>query len=130
MRPRKSGQVTEVSATSGLYLAQSLLSEQKYADAIKLLEDPKVGPLALVRDGNAAASRPEFVVEVYKAALRAYVSVTPPEIEQAIAAMKGLEAAVAASGNGENDQLMRIYMSLAKALSEQLDETARGGAGG
>ncbi len=117
---RKSGDVTEVSATAGLYLAQSLLGEQKYDQAIELLVAPKVGPLTLVREGNPAAARPEFVVEVYKAALRAYVSVSPPEIDQAIAAMKGLEAAVAASGNPQSNQLMRIYVSLAKALSEQL----------
>jgi hypothetical protein len=117
---QKSGQVSEVTATSALYLAQSLLSEQKYAEAIKLLEEPKVGPLALVREGNAATALPEFVVEVYKAALRAFVSVSPPDIEQAIASMKGLESAVASGAGGESDQLMRIYMSLAKVLSEQL----------
>jgi tetratricopeptide (TPR) repeat protein len=117
---RKSGQVTEVSATAGLYLAQSLLSEGKFAEALALLEDPKVGPLTLVRERNAAAMRPEFIVEVYKAALRAYVSVTPPKIAQAIEAMKGLEGATAAGDDGQNDQRMRIYVSLAKALHEQL----------
>ena len=117
---RKSGQVNEVTATSGLYLVQSLLGDEKYTEAVKLLEDAKVGPLTLVRRGDSAAARPEYVVEVYKAALRAYVSVTPPQIDSAIAAMQGLEAAVGTSGAAQSDQLMRIYISLAKALSEQL----------
>jgi tetratricopeptide (TPR) repeat protein len=117
---RNSGQVSEVSATAGLYLAQSLLSEEKFAEAIDLLEDPKVGPLTLVHNRNAAATRPEFVVEVYKAALRGYVAVSPPKIAQAIDAMKGLDAATVAGGNAQNDQLMRIYISLAKGLNEQL----------
>ena len=124
---RKSGQVTEVSATAGLYLTQALLSEEKYAEAIKLLEAPKVGPLTLIRDGSEAAARPEYVVEVYKAALRAYVSATPPKIQPAIAAMKGLEAAVAAGGNTNPDQLMRIYISLAKALNEHLTKLRESG---
>lgn len=117
---RESGQVNEVTATSGLYLVQALMNDAKFAEAAELLEDPKVGPLTLVRDGNPAAARPEYVVEVYKAALRAYVSVSPPRIEQAIDTMKGLESASNASNGLPNDQLMRIYMSLAKALSDQL----------
>lgn len=119
---RKSGQVTEVAATAGLYLAQSFLSEEKFAEALALLEDPKVGPLTLVREREAAATRPEFVVEVYKAALRAYVSVTPPNIAQAIEAMKGLEGATISGEGEQNDQRMRIYVSLAKALHEQLSK--------
>jgi tetratricopeptide (TPR) repeat protein len=117
---RQTGRATEVSATAGLYLAQSLLDEEKYADAIALLEAPKVGPLTLVRDHSAAAARPEFAIEAYKAALRADVSATPPHISQAIEVMKELEAAVAAGSNAQGEQLMRIYLSLAKALDEQL----------
>lgn len=117
---RKSGDATEVSATAGLYLAQSLLSEGKFTEALELLDDPKVGPLTLVREGNAVATRPEFVLEVYKAALRAYVSVSPPKITEAIEAMQRLESVTVAGEGGQNDQRMRIYISLAKALHEQL----------
>ena len=87
----ESGQVTEVSATAGLYLAQSLLSEEKFAEAIELLEDPKVGPLTLVRNRNAAATRPSLSSKSTKRRCAAYVSVSPPKIAQAIDAMKGLE---------------------------------------
>ena len=107
-----------------MYLAQNQLSEGNYAEALRLLDEPKVGPLTLVREKHESAARPEFVVETYKAALRADVSVTPPRIEQAIDAMKGLEAAVAAGGTTRPDQLMQIYVSLAKSLSEQLAATA------
>ena len=124
---RKSGQATEVTATAGLYLAQSLLNDEKYNDAIRLLETPKVGPLTLVRSGSDAAARPEFVVEVYKAALRAYVSMTPPKVAPAIDAMKELEKAVAADGNQNSDQLMQIYISLAKSLNDQLTRLQEAG---
>jgi tetratricopeptide (TPR) repeat protein len=117
---KKSGQASEVTATSGLYLAQMLLAEGKFDEATKLLETPKVGPLTMVRDGSSAALRPEFVIETYKAALRAFVGATPPKIDAAIAAMQGLEAAVGANGGAQGDQLMRIYVALAKGLNEQL----------
>jgi len=75
-----------------------------------------------VRRESELAARPEFIVETYKAALRADVSVTPPRIEQAIAATKGLEAAVAEGGTNRPDQLPHIYASLAKSLNEQLQQ--------
>lgn len=117
---KKSGQVSEVAATSGLYLAQMLLAEGKYGEAIELLEAKKVGPLAFVREGNPPAARPEFVIETYKASLRAFVGVAPPKIEQAIAAMQGLEAAVKAGDRSQGEKLMGIYVALAKGLNEQL----------
>lgn len=119
---RKSGRPTEVSATAGLYLAQAELSAGNYAQALRLLEDPKVGPLTLVEQKHESAARPEFVVETYKAALRADVSVKPPRIDQAIKLMNGLEAAVAKRVAASPDQLMAIYVSLATSLSEQLDQ--------
>jgi tetratricopeptide (TPR) repeat protein len=125
---RTSGKPTEVSATAGLYLAQAQLNAGKHAEALRLLEDPKVGPLTLVREKHNSAARPEFVVETYKAALRADVSVTPPRIEQAIKLMKGLEAAAADGGSTSPDQLMRIYVSLAMSLSEQLERLRESGA--
>jgi len=117
---KKSGQASEVTATSGLYLAQMLLAEGKFDAATKLLETPKVGPLTLVRESNSAALRPEFVIETYKAALRAFVGATPPQIEQAIAAMEGLEAAVETGDRSQGEKLMGIYVTLAKGLNEQL----------
>ncbi|MGD9635834.1 MAG: hypothetical protein AB7G28_21465 [Pirellulales bacterium] len=124
---QKSGQVSEVTATSGLYLAQMLLADGKPVEALALLEAPKVGPLTLVRAGDTAAARPEFVIETYKAALRALVGVTPPKIEQAVAAMQGLEAAVEAGGGAQGDQVLRIYVALAKGLSDQLTKMREAG---
>jgi hypothetical protein len=125
---RTSGRPTEVSATAGLYLAQAQLNAGNYAEALRLLEDPKVGPLTLVRQNHESAARPEFVVETYKAALRADVSVEPPRIEQAIKLMKGLEAAVVDGGATSPEQLMGIYVSLATTLSEQLARLRESGA--
>jgi tetratricopeptide (TPR) repeat protein len=117
----KSGEVTETQATSALYLVQALLSEGKYREAISLLERPKVGPLAHVLGGQESA-RPEYAIEVYKAALRAYVSVTPPEAQKAVDTMERLEQAARNSGNDRTDQLTRIYISLTVALGQQIEQ--------
>jgi tetratricopeptide (TPR) repeat protein len=118
---RQSGSTTEVSATSGLYLVQALLGAGEHAEAIRLLEERKVGPLSLVLEESESAARPEYQVEVYKAALRAYVSVTPPQIQKAIDMMQRLERTTSASGNVRREQLTSIYVSLAVSLNEQLE---------
>jgi tetratricopeptide (TPR) repeat protein len=129
---RAGGNVSETVAAAGLYLVQALLSDEQYDDAIKLLEEKDFGPLALVNKGHSVASRPAFVVETYKAALRAYVLVSPPQDEKAVAAMKSLEKAVqtsGAKGDTASEQLTRIYVSLGIELQKQimaLRESGRG----
>ncbi len=124
---RKSRRMTPIFATSSLYLAQSLLSDEKYAEAIALLEEKQIGPLMLVRERHIAATRPEYIAETYKAALRAYVSVSPPNIPSAIKALKGLETTIAAIDEGQSEHLMRVYVSLAKSLHEQLEQLRASG---
>jgi hypothetical protein len=129
---RAAGSVSESVAAAGLYLAQAMLNDEEYDGAIKMLEDKEIGPLALVSDGHSVASNPAFVVETYKAALRAYVLVSPPQDEKAVAMMKALEEAVQASGaegDTASEQLTRIYVSLGIELQKQvaaLRESGRG----
>jgi tetratricopeptide (TPR) repeat protein len=126
---RDEGEPSESTAAGGLYLVQALLNDEKYGEAVELLEDEQVGPLALVRSEHPAASNPVFVVETYKAALRAYVLSIPPDEEKAQAIMKSLEDAVAAGG-GSGEQLTQVYISLGMVLSKhatQLREAGRGG---
>ncbi|HEY3395335.1 MAG TPA: hypothetical protein VGK58_21720, partial [Lacipirellulaceae bacterium] len=128
---RAAGSVSETVAAAGLYLVQALLSDEEYDDAIKLLEDKEVGPLALVNQGHLVASRPAFVVETYKAALRAYVLVSPPQDEKAVAMMKALEEAVQTSGaeGGAAEQLTRIYVGLGIELQKQITAMRESGRG-
>ncbi|MEX0641521.1 MAG: hypothetical protein WD468_02410, partial [Pirellulales bacterium] len=123
---RKDRTASETGAAAGLYLAQALLSDGKYDEAIKLLEDDKVGPLTLVTRRDPAVSRPQFTIEVYKAALRAYVSVTPPRGEKAVEIMKALEGVIADSG-APGDQVTRIYVSLGASLQRQVNELREAG---
>jgi hypothetical protein len=117
---------SESTAAAALYLVQAYLNDEKYADAIELLEDEKVGPLALVSSGHSAASRPAFAIEAYKAALRAYVLSTPPKEKKALAIMKSLDDAVSKSG-GSAEQLTQIYVGLGVALEKQSTELREAG---
>jgi hypothetical protein len=120
---RAEGNVSDLLATTSLYLVQALLSDDKYQEAIALLEDKEVGPLTLLNEGHPIAERPAFVVESYKAALRAYVLVSPPQDEKAVDAMKALERAVQtadADGPAASEQLTRIYVGLGVELQKQI----------
>ncbi len=117
---------TETTAAAGLYLAQALLSDEEYGDAIEMLEDAKIGPLTLVSNAHPAASRPQYAVETYKAALRAYVLSTPPHEKKALAIMKSLDDAVTASG-GSGEQLTQIYIGLGVALEKQAAQLREAG---
>ncbi|MCI0333721.1 MAG: hypothetical protein L0228_10930 [Planctomycetes bacterium] len=117
---------SESTAAAGLYFAQALLSDEKYGAAIELLEDVKIGPLTLVSKEHPAASRPQYAVEAYKAALRAYVLSTPPQEKKALAIMKSLDDAVTASG-GSGEQLTQIYIGLGVALEKQAAQLREAG---
>jgi tetratricopeptide (TPR) repeat protein len=124
--------ISDSLAAAGLYLVQAMLSDGQYQEAIALLENDEVGPLALVANGHSAASSPAYVLETYKAALRAYVLVTPPQERKALDAMKSLEVAVAKSGVSGRDaaeQLTKIYLGLGVALQRQVEELRAAGRG-
>ena len=110
---------SESAASGALFLCQALLVEQEFARAIEVLRDPGAGPLTLVREKAAVTSRPKFILNVYKAALRAFVLVEPPERQAAQQIMEALEATLA---NDEDAaaQLTRIYLSLGVQVQRQL----------
>ncbi|MCA9231918.1 MAG: hypothetical protein KDA57_14815 [Planctomycetales bacterium] len=108
-----------------LYLVQFLLAEGEFNQAVAVLENDQLGPLSLVRSG-ADQLRPEFVLETYKAALRAYVSVVPPQRDEAQAMMEALEAAVSDQADAQR-QLTSIYVSLGLQLQRQVNELSAAG---
>jgi len=123
---RKSGDISESTAAGGLYLVQALLSDEKYDEAIALLEDEDIGPLTLVTNQAPAAARPQFAVEAYKAALRAYVLSSPPQEKKALAMMKSLEKAIVAA-SGSDEQVTQIYIGLGMALEKQAAQLREAG---
>src|SRR5436309_11495437 len=91
---RKESTISEMTGWAALYAAQAMLSDGKYSEAVALLEDGKIGPLKLIAEGNPIASRPQYAIEAYKAALRAYVSESPPDEKKSMETMHSLEHAV------------------------------------
>ena len=122
LRPNPSS----LEAVGMLYLTQALLAEGEYLRAVEVLEDPRAGPLTLVQGRAAAAARKEYGVEVYKAALRAFVSVKPPQRKKAQAIMQSMEDAFG-QGAHAGEQLTRIYLSLGLQLQRQINELSAAG---
>jgi tetratricopeptide (TPR) repeat protein len=92
------------------------------------LEHPAYGPLTLVDAKHPAAGRESFPIETYKMALRAYVTVTPQQLEKAQKAMSVLEKLVQGTGDaGAAENLTAIYISLGRQLQQQLQELRKSG---
>lgn len=114
----------DVLAASSLYLTLARLEAGDYQQAIELLEDPQRGSIALSKSNNPIASRPAYAVEAYKAALRAYVSVVPPQTDKAVATMAALEQAV---GGGDPEKLTKVYLQLGVQLQQQIKDLQAAG---
>jgi len=114
-------------AAGGLYLAQSLLTKGDAPGAIEVLEDKQLGPLTLVDARHESAAEPRFVQETFKAALRAYLSLTPPDSQRAAEAMSRLEASTGAQDAESRQQLFRVYASLGLQLQKQLQQLTADG---
>ncbi len=111
-------------AAASLYLTNARVDQGKYAEAIELLEDPKIGALSLAKTTNSIASRPAYAMEALKAALRAYVSVVPPQSDKAVATMQQLEQV--AGGNG-GEKLTRVYLGFGLQLQQQIEDLKAAG---
>ncbi len=111
--------VRDTLVAASLYLAQARLDQGQYGEAIKLLEDPQLGAIALSKTSNPIASRQAYGMEAYKAALRAYVSVTPPQSDKAVATMQELEKV---AGGNDEDKLTRVYLGLGVQLQQQISD--------
>ena len=90
-----------------------------------MLEDPKLGPLTLLKENNPAAQAAGLPAK-FKAVLRAYVDVEPQQLEKATAAMDALQQIYANDPEGEA-RLTQLLVSLAYDLQQQLEELGRQG---
>ena len=106
-------------ASSVLYLAQIYVETNQAEEAVKLLEDEKLGIKSLVEKKDPSVQKPGFAVETLRVALRAYVATQ--QLEKAEKAMNDLEQQVREEGDAEaGKKLTQIYIRLGKELEEQL----------
>ena len=123
-RMQAAGEMTSVGATAVLSLAQILIDTNQPEKSIATLEDPKVGPLTLIKQNHPATQKEGFDVETYKTALRAYISGLgsakdpQPLIDKAKQMMETLKAAMGQAGQSK---LVAIYVSLARDLQTQME---------
>jgi hypothetical protein len=119
---------TTNTAVGALYLVQLLLTRGDGQAAIDVLEDKNAGPLALVEAKSVVAERPEFVLETYKAALRAYLTAQPPNRDRAQAMMEALEKfAAGLDGDSPAQQVTKLYVGVGLQLQRQIKELTDAG---
>jgi hypothetical protein len=106
-------------AAAALSLSQIYLETNHAADAVKLLEDPKIGPLTLVQTNSPIAAEGTFAIETCKAALRAFVATQ--QLEKAEKVMNLLETQVTKGGDAQSNQtLIAIYRALGQELENHV----------
>ncbi|MCA9261689.1 MAG: hypothetical protein KDA61_20870, partial [Planctomycetales bacterium] len=114
---RKADATPDLAAAVGvLYLAQLYLAEGAAEQALGVLEDPQIGPLALVEGDGPASEKAEFVQETYKVALRVYLTLDPVRPDDAEKMMQALEQ----STGDDSQALTGIYTGLAVQLQQQI----------
>ena len=100
-------------------LAQILIDTGRTGEAVKWLEDSKIGPVTLVAARNPVTDHGNFRINVYMAALQAYVGTQ--QLGKAEEAMNSLEKLVGEGGDaGAGKRLTRIYIDLGHELEELL----------
>ena len=125
---KQAGTVDATIVAASLSLAQIYNATNEPAKAIATLTDPDIGPLSLVKAGNAVALQEGFATETYKVALQAYIAVQPPQLKEAEEAMNSLETLVGKSGDAKaGETLTLIYISLGKELQHELQQLRTAG---
>ena len=104
---------------SVLSLSQIFIDSGQAEEAVKWLDDPKVGPMTLIAAKNPVTEAKKFQVDTLKAAMRAYVGAQ--ELDKAEQAMSALEELVATDGDAKaGESLTQIYIRLGRELQELL----------
>ena len=100
-------------------LAHILTDTGQPKEAVKWLEDAKIGPVTLIASGSPVTERESFQVDTYITALRAYVGAE--ELQKAEKTIDALEALVGQGDDANTGaRLTRIYYLLGRDLEALL----------
>ncbi|HTQ40074.1 MAG TPA: hypothetical protein VMJ32_13700 [Pirellulales bacterium] len=118
---RKLEVVDERAILPALSLAQLYLNAGDANKAATILEDPKIGPLTLLKQKHPATQPENIAAEIYKTALLAYVATTPQQLDNAVASMDALEALYVHDPDGPA-RSMQTLVDIAFNLEQKLDD--------
>ncbi len=127
-RMRKSDTVDSTIVPAALALAQIYVATDQAPKALQLLDEAKVGVLAMVQRQDPAVDKPELRERAYRVALSAVVSALPKVtsaeeraalIERSQQLMESLRAEVGDTPEAEQ-RLVEIFYSLARGLETQI----------
>lgn len=124
-RMREKG-IDKTLASAVLSLAQIYVDGGQAGEAVKLMEDPKIGAITLVKENHEAVQRDGYAQETYRTALRAYIGSLPGATDKAAlmakaeGAMDALNSSVADDEEGR-EKLINIYITLANEVEEQIN---------
>ncbi len=115
-------------ASAAFAMAQIAIESAQFDKSIAMLENSHYGPLTLVNANNPATAREGFATETYKMALRAYISIDPPQLKKAEGVMNALDKLVQASGDTHAaENLTAVYVSLGRELQRHMQELRKSG---
>ena len=118
----ENAQPNRTTTTAMLSLAQTSLESGQTAKAVEVLEHATVGPLTLAKAKSQHTAAAAVQEEIYKTALRAYISSLSTDgeaIDKAKQVMDEMKTAI--GGNAEGEQrLVSVYVNLARDLEKQL----------
>jgi hypothetical protein len=103
---------------AGLMLAEMEINAGQPQKAVEVLEDPKIGPLALANAKSPLVATGNFPADTMKVALRAYVAAQ--NLDRAEMVMNQLDKLMAGKGGDGQSELTKIYIQLGLSLETQV----------
>jgi hypothetical protein len=124
-RLRQSEEASDRSVLAMVALAQLYVKQSQNDKAIAILQDRKIGPLALLEAKNPAVQTEGIPTEIYRIAVRAYLGVQPPQLDKAAKMLDSLEQLSA--GEGKEATFTQLLVGIAYDLVQQFDDLKSSG---
>jgi hypothetical protein len=121
---RESGEADLNLVAAVLALANMHLYRSEPDRAVALLEDEKIGPLTLIKADHPATGHQAVRSGAYMAALQAYVSVEPQQVQKAEEMLDALEKSFGDDAAG-GERLTALLIKMGRELQEQLRDIQR-----
>ncbi len=125
---KKASEIDPTAPMAVLALAQAYIDADQAEKAVSLLDDPKIGTLALVQRSDPLAKNPQLIEQTYKTALSALVGALPRAasadqraklIDRARQTMRALKEQVGQDAKAQK-RLLAIFFSMARGLERQI----------